>query len=324
MKKFLLAWVIGLFMFFPVVVTAQTNIAPLQSPLSQLVRGLEVSPFLLDLDVPKGGSVSTEVTLTNRSSTALIITVTPRDFLPGVDGQPRFVPDTTINDPTFSLASWVTLKGNSQFTIQPEQSVSVLFSLNPPNNAEQGTHYGALLFSYVGQSATGSASEVQQSVGTIVLVRYGEAREGGEVELKPSHRFLFNTDKVTFENKFINTGNVHVQPKGEVYVKNLWGRIIETPFVNRDAANILPKTDRTFINTWYPSTFAFGRYTTETVLSFGRGRLEARDKVIIWVLPWYILLFTGIVIAIILWFIFHGRHWHRRRVVRKHLERQTS
>lgn len=333
MKKFLFSAIL-FSVFLPSVVVAQNvpvdpngQNAPVLTeaiPNNPEIRGLEVGPFLLDLDVAKGGSVDSEVVLTNRSSAPLVIIVTPRDFLPGVEGQPRFVPDVTINDPTFSLAQWVKLKTENQFTILPEQSKTVQFSLNPPTNAEQGTHYGALLFSYIGQNATGNASEVQQSIGTIILVRYGEARENGIVELKPSHRFLWNADKVTFTNKFVNTGNVHVQPKGEVYIKNMWGKIIETPFINRDAANVLPKTDRSFINTWYPSTFAFGRYTTETVLSYGRGRLEARDKVIIWVLPWYLLLVIVIVVIIILWFIFHGRHWHKRRIIKRHLEKNLS
>lgn len=335
MKKFLFVAILITTVWFPESAVAQSvpadpygqslpAIVQNGSAFNSQIRGLEVGPFLLDLDVPKGGTIDSEVVLTNRSSAPLVIFVTPRDFLPGVEGQPQFVPDVVINDPTFSLAQWINVKTETQFTIPPEQSRKVPFSLNPPENAEQGTHYGALLFSYVGQNATGNASEIQQSIGTIILVRYGEARENGTVELNPNRRFLWNADKVTFANTFQNTGNVHVQPKGEVYIKNMWGEIIETPFINRDAANILPKTERTFINTWYPSTFAFGRYTTETVLTYGRGRLEARDKVIIWVLPWYLLLALGIIILIILWFIFHGRHWHKRRVIRKHLSNQQQ
>lgn len=289
---------------------------------SLTVRGLEVTPFLLDLEVAKGKQIQSQIDLTNRSGAPLIITVTPRDFLPGLDGQPEFVPDTQINDPTFSLASWVSLGIVNQFTVQPNETVPVPFTLSPPANAEDGTHYGALLFSYVGSSATGSASEIQQSVGSIILVRYGVGREVGNAELTASRKLLFSADKVTFENKFINAGNVHVQPKGEVTVRNIFGKIVSTPFVNRDAANVLPKTDRTFVNTWYPSSFAFGRYTAESVLTYGRTRLEAKDKVVVWVLPWYLLAGLGIVVGIILWFIFHGRHWHRKRVLQRHLEQQ--
>lgn len=306
-----------------VLAQGQNNSSSVIVEQNPLLRGLEVSPFLLDLDVPKGGNLRSQVDIVNRSTATIVITVTPRDFLPGLEGQPKFIPDPVINDPTFSLASWVELQGPTQFTIQPGELKNILFNLKPPSNAEQGTHYGALLFSYASPGTGSNMTETQQSVGTIILVRYGEARENGTIELTPSHHFIFNPTRVTFLNLFKNTGNVHVQPKGEVYIKNMWGEIVDTPFINRDAANVLPKTDRSFVQTWYPSSLAFGRYTVESVVSYGRGRLEARDKHHIWVLPWYLLLILGIIITIILWFIFHGRHWHKRRVIRKHLEKQN-
>ena len=304
MKKFLL---IGLLFFsLPLSVIAQ-----------QPVLGLEVTPFLLDLEVDKGAEFTSQIDVANRSNGPLAITVEPRDFLPGEEGQPQFVPDSSINDPTFSLASWVNVKTETEFVIDPGEVVTVPFTLTPPTNTEQGTHYGAILFSYSGAGSE-AGSEIRQSIGTFILVRYGQAREMGETKLVPSHRVLWNADKVTFENQFANTGNVHVQPKGEIYIKNMWGSIVATPFVNKDAANVLPKTDRTFLNTWYPSSFAFGRYTAESVITYGRGRLEARDKKVIWVLPLYLLVVLGVVLAIILWIILHGRHWYKRRVIHKH------
>lgn len=299
--------------------TTSTTKSTKQNTIQSEVPGLEITPFLMELDVEKGGTIKSQVDLFNRSTTPLRITAEPRDFLPGEDGQPLFVPDTQINERTFSLASWVTLQKENQFTIQPGEQVTIPFTVNPPVDAEQGTHYGAILFSYIGSSSENYTSEIRQSLGTILLVRYGEARPNGTVALTPSKRFSFNNDKIDFKNMFTNVGKVHVQPKGEVYVKNMWGKIVATPFINKDAANVLPLTNRTFINTWYPSSFAFGRYTIETVMYYGKQRLEARDKKIIWLLPFYILIVIGIVFMALLWIIFHGRHWHKRRVIERHL-----
>lgn len=297
----------------------------IQAQSKQLeVKGLEVTPFIFDLDVEKGKEISSKVDLVNHSTSPLIITVSPRDFLPGDDGQPQFIPDPTINDPTFSLAEWVELGTASQFTIQPGQLVSVPFKLHPPQNAEDGTHYGALLFSYVGISATGSASEIQQSVGTIILVRYGVARELGKTTLTADKHLLWGSDQITFQNVFEDTGNVHVQPKGEIYIRNIFGQTVATQFVNRDAANVLPKTKRTFINTWYPSNFAFGRFTAESILNYGRGHLETKSIQVIWILPWYLLLIFISIIFFLTWFWLHGIHLYHRRVVKKHIERTTT
>jgi hypothetical protein len=297
-----------------------TALFPLSAE-AQVIRGLEVTPFLIELDVPKGGTITSQIDLTNRSSEPLLITAAPRDFLPGEDGQPEFVPDTEINDKTFSLSSWVTLEASDRFTINPGQTVTVPFKVSPPINAEQGTHYGALLFTYISQAADGNLSEVQQSIGTILLVYYGQTRESGVVDLITDNKLYWQADKVTLTNLFQNIGNVHVKPKGEVYIKNLFGQTVATPFVNRDAANVLPRTNRGFVSTWYPSSLSFGPYFVETKIIYGPNRLEAKDRVIIWILPWYLVLATFFILAIIIWVIFHGRHLHKRRVIRKHLER---
>jgi hypothetical protein len=323
---------VAAFSFSSIPVTAQEvvptadntkPVAPLSISTSN-IKGLEVSPFLLELDVAKGGTIQSEVNLTNRSTEPLYINTTPRDFLPGEEGQPQFIPDPGQNDITFSLSSWVELNNFSRFIIQPGETIKVPFTVNPPKDAEQGTHYGALLFSYAGKSSEGSSSEVQQSIGTILLVYYGQARENGTVELSTNKKIFWNSDKVDFQNKFINSGNVHVKPKGEIHIKNIFGRESSNVFINRDAANVLPKSDRTFVSTWYPTNFAFGRYTAESIVSYGRGKLEARSEIVIWVLPIYYVIALGALIVFLLWVIFHGRHIHKRRVIRKHLEKQNS
>lgn len=321
-KKVLLVLALA-FLLAPSIVLAQNVpgiVVPQTTP--SVVRGLEISPFLLELDVAKGKTISSEVLLTNRSNTPLVVNIAPRDFLPGEEGQPQFVPDEEINDRTFSLSSWLDLKVSNKLTIQPEQSVTVPFGVNPPADAEEGTHYGALLFSYSGTDSDGSASEVQQSVGTILLVYYGQARENGQVDLSSNKRVFWDSDKVNFLSLFSNIGNVHVKPKGEVYIKNMFGQTVATAFINRDAANVLPRSERSFFSTWYPSNFIFGRYTAESVVSYGRSRLEARDTVVVWVLPKHYVALLIVIMAVLLWLIFHGRHLHKKRVIKKHLEKK--
>lgn len=293
-----------------------------QAPL--LNEGLEITPFLIEAEVDKGGNYRSSINLTNRNATAVEIDAEPRDFLPGKEGQPKFVPDNENNQTTFSLASWINIEGNNRFSIAPGQTFKVSFSVNPPVDAEQGTHYGALLFNFSLASDQSNSTEVTQSLGTIILVRYGQAREGGKVDLRLSQKFYFTADKISFENVFINTGNVHVKPKGEVYIKSLLGNIVASPFVNRDAANVLPQTERTFYNSWVPSSFTFGRYTFDSVIQYGNSQLEARGKVVIWILPWPGLLALIVAAVVILWFIFHGRHWHKRRVIKRHFENQDN
>lgn len=286
-----------------------------------IIGELEISPFLLELQVEKGGTTQIEIEVTNRSVEPRTIIIQPKDFLPGRRGEPRFIPDDEINDPTFSLATWIDYP-NDVVAFEPDETKVLQFSVNPPENAEQGTHYGAVLFNY--RDADGSGVGVTQSVGTILLLEYGQARSNGESTLIASKRLAFDTSKVDFESYFNNIGNVHVKPKGEIYITNMFGRQVKTEFINKEAANVLPQSDRTFTARWFPGTLSFGRYKAESLIFYGRERLEARDVQIIWIFPWYFLVTLGGILLALVWFVLHGRHWHRRRVIEQHIKTKNT
>lgn len=308
MKNLLIAFMLaGALLFAPKLSAAQTEF-----------REISLTPFLQELEVAKGGAVQSSIDVTNNSAEEIVAYISTRDFLPGQRGEPQFVPDDEYNEVTFSLASWITIADGNQVHLRPGETKTIRYSVNPPANAEQGTHYGAILFSLT-EGANLSGVGITQSVGTIVIVGYGEARPQGELEFSAEPTVVWWNDKIEFTNTFKNIGRVHVKPKGEVVIKNIFGQVVATPQTNRDAANVLPESDRSFISDWFPSRAAFGPYTAESVLTYGNSKLEVRDKETIWILPAYTLVLLGLVLIIILWFIFHGRHWNRRRVIKKHL-----
>lgn len=294
-----------------------------QSTIVASNQELGISPFLQEFDVAKGGSAASSINLTNTGTQPITVNITAKDFLPGQRGEPRFVPDKEINEPTFSLSAWVKIKGNTTITIPANSTTQIEYSLNPPINAEQGTHYGAILFSY-SSSKQLSGVAITQSIGSMILVTYGEARSNGALQFSVDKNLLWTDSKIDFTNIFNNIGNVHVKPKGEVTIKNMFGKTVATPSINRDAANVLPKSDRTFVTTWQPGAWSFGRYTAESVIIYGREKLEVRGSQIIWIFPYYTLIVIGIFIGLVLWYILHGRHWHRRRVIRRHIESSKS
>lgn len=304
MKQLFLLLIIML--LWPQVIVAQTEF-----------REISISPFLEELKVDKGGTVSSGIEVTNTSGKNITVAISARDFLPGQRGEPEFIPDTEFNDVTFSLASWIKFPSGNQFELAPNETKKIPYTVNPPVNAEQGSHYGAVLFSLAG-GATLSGVGINQSIGTIIIVSYGEARPEGQLEFSAEPTIIWWNDRVEFTNQFINSGRVHVKPKGEVYVTNILGKIVASPATNRDAANVLPQSDRTFISEWDPSSFAFGPYTVESVISFGDQKLELRQKETVWVLPVYFLIVIALVLVLIAWYFTHGRHWHRRKVIAKH------
>lgn len=285
------------------------------------IVGLTVAPFILELEVEKGSTLDSEVTVTNNTGRDLFLIATPKDFLAGQDGMPMFIPDDVKNDNTFSLASWIKLKNEDKFPIKAGEEIKVPFTINPPADAEDGSHYGALLFNYTSGEDVGG-SVIKQSVGPIILVRYGWGRERGQIELASEKKVYWKPTTVNFQTKFINEGNVHVKPKGEIYIKDIFGRTVATPFINKDGANVLPLTDRTFSASWIPSNFAFGFYRAEVVVTYGETRLEEREKIIVWVMPWYTTTALALILIGFTYYWLHGHHVYKRRIIKRHIEKQ--
>jgi len=293
---------------------------PVQSQETECMA-IGISPFLKELEVAKGGTISSEILLQNNSDKPVTVFLSTRDFLPGDRGQPIYIPDDEYNDVTYSLAAWIKIEDGSSVMLEAGESRLIRYSVNPPENAEQGSHYGAVLFSLT-EGTTLSGVGITQSVASIIIVRYGEARSEGQLLFSADPKTVWWNSKIEFTSLFVNTGRVHVKPKGEVEIKNIFGKVVATPVINRDAANVLPESDRTFISDWFPSRIAFGPYFAEANITYGRERLEAKSEMVIWILPGYILAVIGIILIAIIWFILHGRHWHRRKVIDRHINKE--
>jgi hypothetical protein len=249
-------------------------------------EGLQISPFLIDINVAKGQVSSVqEVVIQNNTDEAKKLTVEVKDFEPGANGQPDFTLNSQEGDnKTFSLANWVEFidlgpgqsgdKTNSRFELKPGGKKAIKFTINPPKDAEEGTHYASVVFRSAPTEGESSTVNSAQAIGAIVLVKYGEALESGEASASI---------------EFKNTGNVHLKPKGEVQVVDMFGRVAKTLYINKDGANVLPKSSRNFQSVWEFGDFTIGRYKLVSKITFGDAKQEIYTEKVIWVLSASIL-----------------------------------
>ena len=94
-----------------------------------------------------------------------------------------------------------------------------------------------------------------------------------------------DTSDYNFFTTFYNQGNVHLKPKGEIYITNLFGRQVASVPANRDAQIVMPDSQRIFESVWQQG-WRLGRYRATAVLYYGDPKLETRTSVIVWIVPW--------------------------------------
>lgn len=272
------------------------SIAAAQDRLSE--GRLSISPFLIDTEVSPGWISTHTITIYNTDSVPHQLTYSIQDFVPqGPKGEPRFLTESDITDPTITLSSWIKVIDQPDFTISANSSTDVTFEIEAPPNATAGSHYAGLLFSF--ENTPGQDITVARKIGAIILARYGKGR--------PSAALSVSAPKNSINKAFIhsatiaNTGNVHLSPKGKLNFYNVFGRLVESVPINPNAKLILPGLQKEF--TSQTKGHYAGLYRVETIVFYSsQPTLELRHSqwVGIWPINTILSVIAGLFISILL------------------------
>ncbi len=271
-------------------------------------QSLSVTPPLIQLSLERGGVWQSSVKVVNPNPYELTVYAEVVDFeAAGELGQGRFIP-IIESDPEApsSLARWITLN-RGPYLIPREQTVDVPFLVEVPEDAPPGGHFAAILVSTSEPSSGGGpfALKTSQAVTALFFVRIeGDVIEQGIIrEFRSLERF-YDVPTVDLTLRFENKGNVHLQPKGSIVIKNMWGSERGIIPVNQRThfGNVLPKSIRDFKFSWSgdPAFTEIGRYTASVILAFGEnGSQSVVGETTFWVLPFKATFITlGVILVI--------------------------
>jgi hypothetical protein len=270
----------------------------------------------------KGETTEEIIEITNTSDQTLPVSVSINDFEPqGTNGRQLFL-NSGAGDPRFSLSSWINIKSSPKQELLPHEKTQISFSITPPLNAEEGGHYGAILFSSQPVGLEGTGTAVVQKLGAIVLVKLGKAVEEGHISKFSAERGFYNYPPVNFTTRFDNTGNVHVKPRGSISIYNWFGKKIANVLVNENANNVLAQTQRDFSSTW-KDTFAFGRYRAEEKLVYGDSGQVETSVTYFWVIPWKWTLGAALLLFLLVLVSIYGIKHYNRWLIKKFMNSRS-
>jgi hypothetical protein len=238
-----------------------------QSPSSYDVT---VSPIFFDLITDPGGTIADKVRVRNNTSSPIPIKLGLEKLTGDINGNLALKQDK--NDYTLS---WVKFSQNT-FVAKPLEWTEIPFTVNVPKDAAFG-YYWAITFTQdvtsplakTGVSLTGAAG-----VPILLNVRKeGAVTKGKLVSLSVGPNF-YEYLPVKFLIKFENTGNIHIRPHGNIFVKDWLGRQLAMLDVNQGQGAILPSAARVFDTTWDDSFI-----TIEPKMELGQPKLGKNGKV---------------------------------------------
>ena len=301
-----------LFLFVALISISDFSFASAQSTESQI---LSVTPPLFQLSALPGDIWQSSVKVVNGNTYPLTIYTEVVNFsATGEAGQGRFSPIQGDNIDKSTLASWITIS-KGPHVIPPEQTTEVSFFVEVPENAPPGGHYAAILVST--EEPKGNTGELavktSQAVTSLFFVRIeGDVKEEGSIREFRVSDSLVPTTNAEFSLRFENKGNVHLQPRGDIVITNMWGTVRGKIPVNYQThfGNVLPMSIRDFKFSWN-SDFQIsdiGRYKAVATLAYGEGNIKSISGVTyFWVVPVKATLITLIIlvsfISLIVWMI---------------------
>jgi hypothetical protein len=272
------------------------------TPASAAGQALEINPPVLNLSANPGETIKTQIRLRNISPDALIVSGQVDDFVAeGEDGTPKILLDEGEESP-YSLKGWV--RTLSQLNLKSRELKSLTLTIDVPANAAPGGYYAVARFTGRPPELEGTGVSLSASLGTLILLTVkGDAKEGMTLESFSTTKdgkstSLFQSAPITFVERVKNTGNIHEQPRGQVIIKDMFGKTIAGVNVNLPPRNVLPGSVRRFEQPLDKSVIGnkilFGRYTAELKMTYGAKNQTLTATKTFWVIP-YTLIGIGII-----------------------------
>ncbi len=301
------------------------GLLPLSSLHAQTDAGLRLvtSPLPVTLSGEPGTSVTTDLKIKNGGTETETLKVSIMKFRAYEDsGKPALME----REPGDTFFDWVHFS-EPTFTLAPNEWKTVTATIDIPQEAAFGYYY-AFVFSRAGEEVPSQEKETTLVGGTAVLVLLDVSVPNAKREVELAEfsldRSWYEFLPVTFTVRLKNTGNVHVAPRGNIFIDQGDHHDVALLEVNREKGNILPDSNRTFEASWddgFPvytnkivdgktvldeegkaeqelswnwnnaAKLRFGKYTAKMLLIYDDGQrdIPLESEVSFWVIPWRLI-----------------------------------
>lgn len=262
-----------------------------------------VGPGKQELEIKPGESKTVNITVSNRMGDTRIFNLDTEDFTGS-----KSTEDTVIllgeDSGPYSLKDFISFPEPS-FELRHAQRAIVPVTIFVPADAAPGGLYGSVLVSTASKpgESKGPSSAIVTRIGTLFFVRVpGDVTEEGKLtqfQTKEAQK-IYGAGPVTFELLYENNGSVHLNPSGEISIKNILGK--EIGKVDVEPWFAMPDSLRLREVNW-ESGFLLGKYTAVASIYRGYDNIVDTMEFSFWVIPIKLLVLVCVVMVILLFVI---------------------
>jgi hypothetical protein len=285
--------------------------------LAQDVAGVGIKPVIIEDKIDPNTVKTYSVELKNLSPVEQTFYLSKRDIIDVREGGVPVFADAHSQKTGFELSDWISLEKDF-VTIPAGMSQGVNFTLNVPENAVPGGHFGGIMVSVEPPEMKTSGAGIGYEVANIVSIRVsGDVLESAQIRQFSTEKFIHSGIDVNFLIRVENEGNTLIKPTGPLEISNMFGKKVATLQFNETLSGVFPKATENFEIKWEDDQVGFGRY--EAILSAVYGddgrKSTMSSTVTFWVLPMNIVGPALGVLVVLFLIIYFGVKIYIKRTV---------
>lgn len=218
-----------------------------------------------------------KVDVINSSNKPIKVKIYPVDAATTQDG--AFAPEPEDKEKV-DVGAWVTLS-KSEVSLGPKETKTIEFTIKIPENVEAGDHMGAIIAQNkeIPEAEEGTGMRIATRVGArIYLTVPGEIIRKLEFE---KFTWKLENRQITFYLDLANKGNARLLPKGEIEIKNIFGKVVDK--IEITEREVFPRSTITVPIKWERRPF-LGKFTAIADVTYDVDK-TLTQKVTFWIFP---------------------------------------
>ncbi len=290
-------------------------VAFLISSTSVSAASISVSPLFIDYTTEARDVKNETIKIKNFSDVPVRLFASVNEITLGENGEILAFVAPSMVDRTVSVTSWIEIsRGRIEIPPGGEKEVPFTIRINP--NVAAGKYHAFVGFSNASNRDEAEAKTLSgQGDGVVVRISIDEKQsEFLRLVRFVTDRFVFKKDRQNITYEVQNTGDVALQPTGEVIFYDSRGYELSSMPINTDNKSVLPGATMEFVEP-APEFKNFGRHKAFLTLEYGvKNKAAVYDTVYFYSLPlMYLIIILSLlfVIALSLTFLIY-RSTHRR------------
>lgn len=336
----------------PILVIVLTLLLIVKPSLAQEAEGgrldLTVSPPVIELTAKPGEKVIEKFRVRNNLDNPIALQIDTRRLISDPnEGTP--IPE---EDAKGEELSWVTFD-RPEFTANPREWQDITFTIDIPENAAYGYYYVFRIKPKEDAEIQSSGASVKGELLVVALLNVLKQGAQSKTELVSfnAKNSISEYLPVNFAVKLKNVGNVHVKPRGNIFITRGGGQEISILEVNPNNGSILPGGTREFEAAWddgfivrqkvtkggevvvdsagRPVTelkinwnkltdFRFGPYQARLLMVYDDGQKDAtiESATTFWVIPYVAIGFIIVAILILIVILRFVLKWYVNKAIK--------